>query len=70
MAEEKAPSESEIKSEKVNQKEEKIELISETGKQELLSLRIQNLLTTVNKLKYFLNSIKDEKPPLYYLSES
>lgn len=29
---------------------------------------MQNLFTTINKLKYFLNSIQDENPPLYYVS--
>lgn len=35
------------------EREKKIELYSETSKQDLLNLRFQNLITSIDKLKYF-----------------
>lgn len=39
-------------------------MFAEVGKLELFGGRFQNLVTTIDKLKYYLNSIEDKSPPL------
>lgn len=45
---------------------EKIELYSEVNKQELISLRTQNLITSIDKIKFFLSRTEGTKePPIF-----
>jgi hypothetical protein len=52
-------------SEEVEEREKKIELYSETSKQDLIILRFQNLITSVDKLKYFFSRNElNQGPPI------
>ena len=50
----------ENKNETEEQKQEKILLYAQISKNDLISLRVQNLITTVDKIKYYLESIDDQ----------
>lgn len=46
-----------------------MQLYAQISKNDLINLRVQNLITTIDKIKYYLESINDQEPPLYYESK-